>query len=99
RDFHVTGVQTCALPILRSDTGLITYDPGLANTASAKSAITFLDGDDAVLRYRGYPIEQLAEHSDFLETSFLLINGELPTAAEMRSEERRVGKERRRGGW
>ena len=64
---------------LRSSTGLITYDAGYANTGSAKSAITFIDGDEGILRYRGYPIEQLAEHSDFIETSYLLIHGELPS--------------------
>ncbi len=68
---------------LRSSTGLITYDPGYANTGSAKSAITFIDGDEGILRYRGYPIEQLAEHSSFLETSYLLIHGELPTSDQL----------------
>jgi citrate synthase len=68
---------------LRSRTGLITYDPGYANTGSAKSAITFLDGEQGILRYRGYPIEQLAVHSDFIETSYLLIYGELPTRQQL----------------
>jgi citrate synthase len=68
---------------LRSSTGLITYDAGYANTGACKSAITYLDGEAGILRYRGYPIEQLAEHSDFIETSYLLIYGELPTAAEL----------------
>jgi citrate synthase len=68
---------------LRSQTGLITYDPGYANTGSTKSAITFVDGEKGILRYRGYPIEQLAEHSDFLETSYLLIYGELPTRPQL----------------
>src|SRR5688572_10256953 len=68
---------------LRAETGLITYDPGYANSGSAKSAITFIDGDAGILRYRGYPIEELAEHSSFIETSYLLIHGELPTAAEL----------------
>ncbi|MGH8895786.1 MAG: citrate synthase [Egibacteraceae bacterium] len=69
---------------LRSETGFITYDPGYANTGSAKSAITYVDGENGILRYRGYPIEQLAERSDFVETSYLLINGELPTTAQLR---------------
>jgi citrate synthase len=68
---------------LRSSTGLITYDAGYANTGACKSAITYLDGEAGILRYRGYPIEQLAEHSDFIETSYLLIYGELPTASEL----------------
>ena len=68
---------------LRSETGLITYDPGYANTGSTKSAITYIDGERGILRYRGYPIEQLAERSDFLETSYLLLNGELPTASQL----------------
>ncbi|TCD47913.1 citrate synthase [Chlorobium sp. N1] len=60
------------------DFGLLGYDPGFLNTASCKSAITYIDGDRGILRYRGYPIEQLAEHSTFLETAYLLIKGELP---------------------
>ncbi|MDP8970146.1 MAG: citrate synthase [Actinomycetota bacterium] len=68
---------------LRGSTGLITYDPGYANTGSTKSAITFIDGERGVLRYRGYPIEQLAKHSDFIETSYLLIYGELPTREQL----------------
>lgn len=65
---------------LRSTTGLITLDPGYKNTGATKSAITFLDGEKGILRYRGYPIEQLAEKSDFLEVAYLLINGDLPNA-------------------
>ncbi len=68
---------------LRSSTGLITYDPGYGNTGAAQSAITFLDGENGILRYRGYPIEQLAEHSTFLEVAYLLIWGELPTREEL----------------
>jgi citrate synthase len=62
--------------------GLLTYDPAFLNTASCKSAITFIDGDKGILRYRGYPIEQLAEKASFLEVAWLLRNGELPTQAE-----------------
>jgi len=68
---------------LLSTTGLVTYDPGFANTASCASEITYIDGDAGILRYRGYPIDQLAEHSTFIETSYLLIHGELPTADEL----------------
>jgi citrate synthase len=65
------------------DFGLMTYDPAFMNTANCRSAITFIDGDKGVLLYRGYPIEQLAEESDFLETAYLILFGELPTAAQM----------------
>jgi len=68
---------------LRSSLGLITYDPGFANTGACRSAVTFVDGEKGILRYRGYPIEQLAERSTFLEVAWLLIHGELPTAAEL----------------
>ncbi|NTV97999.1 MAG: citrate (Si)-synthase, partial [Chlorobiaceae bacterium] len=60
------------------DFGLLGYDPGFMNTASCKSSITYIDGDKGILRYRGYPIEQLAEKSTFLETAYLLIKGMLP---------------------
>jgi len=62
-----------------NDFGLMTYDPAFMNTAACRSAITFIDGDKGILEYRGYPIEQLAEQSNYLETAFLLLNGELPT--------------------
>jgi citrate synthase len=68
---------------LRGSTGMITLDPGYGNTGACTSAITFLDGEEGVLRYRGYPIEQLAEHSTFLEVAYLLIWGELPSRAEL----------------
>jgi citrate synthase len=65
------------------DPGLATYDPGFVNTASCRSSITYIDGDLGVLEYRGYPIEQLAEHSTFLEVSYLLLHGELPTKDQL----------------
>ena len=65
------------------DFGLMTYDPAFMNTASCQSAITYLDGDKGILRYRGYPIEQLAETCTFLEVAYLLLNGELPTQDEL----------------
>jgi len=68
---------------LRQDTGLITLDPGYANTGSCASSITFMDGEKGILRYRGIPVEQLAEHSSFIETVYLLINGRLPTRQEL----------------
>jgi len=68
---------------LLKETGLVTLDPGFVNTASCRSEITYIDGDAGILRYRGYPIEQLAEGSTFLETSYLLIYGHLPSAVEL----------------
>ncbi|MGE5827937.1 MAG: citrate synthase [Micromonosporaceae bacterium] len=65
------------------ETGYVTFDPGFLTTAACTSSITYIDGDAGVLRYRGYPIEQLAEESSFLEVSYLLIYGELPTAAQL----------------
>jgi len=65
------------------DFGMMTYDPAFMNTASCKSRITFIDGDKGILRYRGYPIEQLAEESNYLEVAYLLLNGELPTESEL----------------
>ncbi len=61
------------------DFGLMTYDPAFMNTASCKSTITYIDGDSGILEYRGYPIEQLAEKSSYLEVAYLLLHGELPT--------------------
>jgi citrate synthase len=67
------------------DLGLMTYDPAFMNTANCRSAITYIDGDKGVLLYRGYPIEELAEQSDFLETAYLILFGELPTAAQQQA--------------
>ena len=68
---------------VQGEPGLASYDPGFVNTASCRSAITYIDGDQGILEYRGYPIEQLAEHSTFLEVSYLLLHGELPTQAQL----------------
>jgi citrate synthase len=68
---------------LRAKTGAITLDPGFGNTGACRSRITFIDGEAGILQYRGYPIEELAEHSSFLEVAWLLIHGELPSAAEL----------------
>ncbi|MGI8696418.1 MAG: citrate synthase [Mycobacteriales bacterium] len=68
---------------LLSKSGIVTFDPGFVNTASCRSQITYIDGDAGILRYRGYPIDQLAEKSTFAEVSYLLIYGELPTATEL----------------
>ncbi|HEX6314103.1 MAG TPA: citrate/2-methylcitrate synthase, partial [Gemmatimonadaceae bacterium] len=83
--------RTCELPIadgaLRASDlqklGLLSYDPAFMNTASTRSAITFIDGDQGILWYRGYPIEQLADRASFLEVAYLLIQGELPMARQL----------------
>src|ERR1700716_3163394 len=67
------------------DFGLMTYDPAFMNTANCRSAITYIDGEKSILLYRGYPIEQLAEDSDYLETAYLILFGELPTASQIQN--------------
>jgi citrate synthase len=67
------------------DFGLMTYDPAFMNTANCRSSITYIDGDKGILLYRGYPIEELAEHSDYLETAYLIIFGELPTSSQLQA--------------
>ncbi len=78
-----SGPKTIDIGALYKELGYFTYDPGFMSTASCSSAITFLDGNKGVLQYRGYPIEQLAEHSSYLEVSYLLINGDLPNKQEL----------------
>jgi len=78
----VLGPPTFDIKSLHSQTGYFTYDSGFAATAACTSDITFIDGDEGILLYRGYPIEQLAENSNFMEVSYLLLNGELPSAKE-----------------
>jgi citrate synthase len=77
------GSSAIELGKLLANTGLVTLDNGFGNTAACSSAVTYIDGDAGILRYRGYPIEQLAEHSTFVETSYLLIYGELPSTSEL----------------
>ena len=72
------------------DFGLMTYDPAFMNTANCRSAITYIDGDKGILLYRGYPIEQLAEDSDYLETAYLILFGELPTASQLQAWTREI---------
>ncbi|GAB2956778.1 citrate synthase [Amycolatopsis acidiphila] len=79
----VEGAPGIELGKLLASTGYITYDPGFVNTGSTSSAITYIDGDAGILRYRGYPIEQLAENSSFIEVSYLLVYGELPTQEQL----------------
>ncbi len=86
----VLGAPCIDIARLPKETGCFTYDPGFTATASCKSAITYIDGDEGVLLYRGYPIEQLAEKSSFLEVAYLLMNGELPTTGEFDKFEHEV---------
>jgi citrate synthase len=76
--------------VAEDDFGLMTYDPAFMNTASCRSSITFIDGDKGILRYRGYPIEQLAEKCSFLEVAYLLCEGELPNSAQLEAWEEKV---------
>src|SRR5687768_15235601 len=68
---------------LYGQTGAFTYDPGFTSTAACESSITYIDGDEGILLHRGYPIDQLAEHSTFMEVAYLLLNGELPNRGEL----------------
>ncbi len=72
------------------DFGMMTYDPAFMNTAACRSAITYIDGEKGILMYRGYPIEQLAEHSDFLETAYLILFGELPSDRQLETWSRDI---------
>ncbi len=83
RDGAISAIEFRRIKENPEDFGLMTYDPALTNTAACRSKITWIDGERGILMYRGYPIEQLAENSDFLETAYLLLSGELPTAARM----------------
>src|SRR5680860_1829751 len=85
-----TGNDGIDVSSLLTTPGLVTVDPGFVNTASCSSEVTYIDGDAGILQYRGYPIEQLAEKSSFLEVCYLLIYGELPTASELEDFEGRI---------
>jgi citrate synthase len=91
RDYSVmagtTGPDVIDIRKLYAQTGMFTYDPGFTSTASCESALTFIDGEEGVLLHRGYPIGQLAEHSSFMEVSYLLLNGELPSKHELETFE------------
>ena len=84
------GPDVVDIGTLYKQTGQFTYDPGFTSTASCESKITYIDGDQGILLHRGYPIEQLAEHGDFLEVCYLLLYGELPTAAQKKDFDYRV---------
>src|SRR5881394_4096539 len=78
QDGTIRGMDLRQIKTGPDDFGLMSYDPAFMNTASCRSRITFIDGDRGILRYRGYPVEQLAERSNYLETAYLILNGELP---------------------
>jgi citrate synthase len=82
-DGTVRAMDLRQIKVAEDDFGLMSYDPAFTNTASTRSAITFIDGERGILEYRGYPIEQLAEQSTYLEVAYLLVHGELPTQAEL----------------
>ena len=83
-DHGTIGPAVADIRKLYGELGVFTYDPGYGGTAACDSKITYIDGDEGVLLYRGYPIEQLAEQSSFLEVAYLLLNGELPNAGAER---------------
>ncbi|MEO1748133.1 MAG: citrate/2-methylcitrate synthase, partial [Pseudomonadota bacterium] len=85
-----TGPNVVDISKLYAQTGMFTYDPGFTSTASCESKITYIDGNAGVLLHRGYPIDQLAEDGDFLETCYLLLYGELPTATQKSDFDHRI---------
>ena len=82
-DETIRAMELRQIKVSEDDFGLMTYDPAYTNTAACRSAITFIDGDEGILEYRGYPIEQLAEQSSYLEVAYLLVHGELPTSKQL----------------
>jgi citrate synthase len=90
QDGTIRAVDLRQIKAAPDDFGLMTYDPAFMNTAACRSAITYIDGDKGVLLYRGYPIEQLAEESDFIETAYLILFGELPTASQQQAWTREI---------
>ncbi len=89
-DGAIPAIQLRQVKVSEDDFGLMTYDPAFQNTAACKSRITFIDGDKGILRYRGYPIEDLAEYSNFLEVSYLLVEEELPSKAQLEEWKREI---------
>ena len=83
QDGTIRAADLRKIKVTSDEFGLMTYDPAFMNTAACRSRITFIDGDKGILLYRGYPIEQLAEHSDFVETAYLILFGELPSGREL----------------
>src|SRR6056297_207572 len=82
-DGSIRAMDLRQIKVSDDDFGLLSYDPAFKNTANVRSRVTYIDGDVGILRYRGYPIEQLAESSSFLEVAYLLINGDLPDAGQL----------------
>src|ERR1700752_3224619 len=83
QDGTIRATELRKIKVDAEDFGIMTYDPAYMNTASCRSAVTFIDGDKGILEYRGYPIEQLAEKSTYLEVAYLLVHGELPNQAQL----------------
>src|SRR5271154_1367281 len=84
-DGTVRATELRKIKVDEEDFGIMTYDPAFMNTASCRSAVTYIDGDKGILRYRGYPIDVLAENCTYLEVAYLILFGELPTASELKS--------------
>src|SRR4051794_14208400 len=82
-DGAISAMDLRQIRVTEDEFGMLSYDPAFTNTASCRSAVTFIDGDKGILRYRGYPIDELADKCSFLEVAFLLLNGELPDKAEL----------------
>src|SRR5215510_9313085 len=82
-DSTIRAMDLRQIKVTPDEFGMMTYDPAFTNTAACRSAITYIDGDQGILLYRGYPIEQLAEQSDFLETAYLLLKGQLPSTSQL----------------
>src|SRR2546423_13151166 len=89
-DDTIRAMDLRKIKVADDDFGLMTYDPAFMNTASCKSRITFIDGDKGILEYRGYPIDQLAEKSTYLEVAYLLLYGELPTSSQLNEWTRNI---------
>jgi citrate synthase len=90
QDGTIRAMDLRQIKVDANEFGMMTYDPAFMNTAACRSSITYIDGDEGVLLYRGYPIEQLAEHSDFLETAYLILFGELPTEGQLEAWTREI---------
>src|SRR4026207_2207367 len=90
QDGTIRAADLRQIRVTADEFGMMTYDPAFMNTAACRSKITYIDGDKGVLLYRGSPIEQLAEQSDFLETSYLILFGELPTEAQLEDWTRNI---------
>src|SRR6478736_10545094 len=90
QDNTIRAMDLRQVKVSPDDFGMMTYDPAFTNTAACRSKITYIDGDKGILEYRGYPIEQLAEHSDYLETAYLILFGELPTATQSQAWTREI---------